>query len=120
MKNYKKLIVWQKSIQLTKDIYRLVKLLPKEETYGLSDQMRRAAISVPSNISEGNARDTQGEVVHFLSIAQGSLAELETQLILCSELEYIPMEKLSDSIALCDEISRMRSSLKTRISKQNK
>ena len=88
-KNHKELLVWQKAMQLVVDVYNLIRLLPKEETYGLSDQMRRAAISIPSNIAEGNARSSQKDMVHFLYIAQGSRAELETQLELCELIGYI-------------------------------
>ena len=81
--NYKDLIVWQKSMSLAVKIYQIVKLLPKEELFVLSDQMRRAVVSIPSNISEGHQRNSSKEFKHFLSIAKGSLGELETQLLLC-------------------------------------
>ena len=72
------LIVWQKAMDLTTEIYRLVKFLPREETYALSDQMRRAALSIPSNIAEGHGRNSNKEFANFLSIARGSLTELRT------------------------------------------
>lgn len=78
MRTHKELLVWQKSMLLVEEIYRLVKRLPKEETYALSDQMRRAAVSIPSNIAEGNARNSPKEFQHFLYISLGSAAELET------------------------------------------
>ena len=71
MKNYRELIVWQKAMSLVKDVYKIAHLLPKEEVYALSDQMRRSAISVPSNIAEGFGRDSVKEYAHFLSIAKG-------------------------------------------------
>ena len=77
-KRYKDLLVWQKSTDLVVEIYRVAKLLPKEELYALSNQMRRAAVSIPSNIAEGQARASQKEFVQFLSIAKGSNAELHT------------------------------------------
>ena len=80
IRNYKDLIVWQKAMDLSVEIYRLVKKLPKEELYCLSDQMRRSAISIPSNIAEGKSRTSQKEFSYFLSIAQGSRSELETQI----------------------------------------
>ena len=83
MNGYKDLIVWQKSMDLVDEIYRLVKFLPKEETYALSDQMRRAAVSVPSNIAEGYERKSPKEFANFLSIARASRAELETQICIC-------------------------------------
>ena len=96
MSNYgfKDLIVWQKSMALTKEIYVLVKRLPKEELYALSDQMRRAAVSIPSNIAEGQGRTSPKEFAHFLSIANGSKAELETQLLLCVELGYLESQEI--------------------------
>ena len=80
IKNYKDLVVWQKSIDLVCEIYKITKLLPKEEHYGLCNQMQRASVSIASNIAEGQARNYDKEFAKFLSISQGSLAELETQL----------------------------------------
>lgn len=88
MHNYKELKVWQKSIELTTMIYAETKGFPKEELYGLSQQMRRAAVSVCSNIAEGAARRSDKEFRHFLSIAYGSLYELETQLLISHNLGY--------------------------------
>ncbi len=110
-KNHKELLVWQKAMQLVVDVYNLIRLLPKEETYGLSDQMRRAAISIPSNIAEGNARSSQKDMVHFLYIAQGSRAELETQLELCELIGYISKEGLEPVLMQTQEIGRMLSGL---------
>jgi len=78
--SYRGLLVWQKSLDLTAAIYKLVKKLPKEELYALSDQMRRAVISIPSNIAEGQDRNTKKEFIQFLHVSRGSKAELETQL----------------------------------------
>ena len=110
-KNHKELLVWQKAMQLVVDVYNLIRLLPKEETYGLSNQMRRAAISIPSNIAEGNARSSQKDMVHFLYIAQGSRAELETQLELCELIGYISKERLEPVLMQTQEIGRMLSGL---------
>ena len=110
-KNHKELLVWQKAMQLVVDVYNLIRLLPKEETYGLSDQMRRAAISIPSNIAEGNARSSQKDMVHFLYIAQGSRAELEPQLELCELIGYISKERLEPVLMQTQEIGRMLSGL---------
>ena len=110
-KNHKELLVWQKAMQLVVDVYNLIRLLPKEETYGLSDQMRRAAISIPSNIAEGNARSSQKDMVHFLYIAQGSRAELKTQLELCELIGYISKERLEPVLMQTQEIGRMLSGL---------
>ena len=115
MTSYKDLLVWQKSMELVKEVYRLCKLLPKEETYALSDQMRRAAVSIPSNIAEGKNRNPIKEYKHFLSIAKGSTAELETQLIICNRLNYIGEEETADALRLCDEIGKMLYSLMSKL-----
>ena len=89
MSDYKKLLVWQKAIELAIEIYKVTKSLPEDEKFGLSSQMRRAVISIPSNIAEGQSRHSKKEFIHFLRIAQGSNSELETQLILCENLSYL-------------------------------
>ena len=102
--DYKQLIVWHKSMDLVVEIYALVKLLPKEELYALSDQMRRSVVSIPSNISEGLGRNTDKEFVQFLSVSRGSLWELETQLEVCERLNYIDNSKTSKARNLITEI----------------
>lgn len=87
--HYKKLIVWQKSIVLVKNIYKLTQKFPKEEIYGLVSQIRRCAVSIPSNIAEGNTRLTDKETVQFLYYAKSSAAELETQIIIAKEINFI-------------------------------
>ena len=111
IESYKDLLVWQRSIELTKEIYSLVKKLPKEETYALSDQMRRAAVSIPSNTAEGQERHGTKEYINFLSIARGSKAELETQIIICRELNYLTEEETTTAMNLITEISKMLASL---------
>jgi four helix bundle protein len=86
LKSYKDLIVWQKSIKLVKNIYNLTNQFPKDEIYGLNSQMRRAAVSIPSNIAEGYSRKNTKEYAHFLRIAYGSSTELETQIIIAKDL----------------------------------
>ena len=102
------MIVWDKAKKLTIDTYRLVKFLPKEELYSLSDQMRRAAISIISNIAEGSGRVTAR---YFLGIARGSVNELHAQLIVCQELEYLTQAQVKPLMALSDEVRRMLTSL---------
>ena len=109
--DYKQLIVWHKSMDLVVEIYALVRLLPKEELYALSDQMRRAVVSIPSNISEGLGRNSDKEFVQFLSVSRGSLWELETQLEVCERLNYIDNAKTSKARNLITEISKMINSL---------
>ena len=89
---YREMIVWQKAMDLVKEIYLLAKMLPKEETYALSDQMRRAAVSIPSNIAEGMGRLSDKDQSHFLNIAYGSLMELYAQADIAHDLKYIDDE----------------------------
>ena len=105
--NYQDLIVWQKSIELTLKIYEFSKNFPKEERYSLSDQMHRAAISIPSNIAEGHARHSDKSFHHFLSIAYGSTAELETQLFIANKLNYISNNDYNNISILLTEIRKM-------------
>ncbi len=114
--DYKELIVWQKAMDLTTEVYNLTKQLPKEELYELSSQMKRAAVSIPSNIAEGQQRTHTKEFINFLSVARGSNAELETQLMICVRLDYLNQEKIEKAMSLCKEIGRM---LNTLISKLN-
>ena len=104
---YRDLIVWQKAMELVKETYILVKNLPKEETYALSDQMRRAAVSIPSNIAEGNGRKTDTEYARFLNIARGSECELETQLYICTMLNYLTENETEKAFSLLAEIGKM-------------
>ena len=104
---YADLIVWQKGIELVKEIYRLVSILPREEIYALSDQMRRSAVSIPSNIAEGYERGSTKDYIRFLTIAKGSRAELETQLHICVELNYLSKEETETAFLLCKEIKSM-------------
>ena len=107
MSNYKELVVWQKAILLVTDIYNLTKTFPKEEIYGLVSQMQRAAISIPSNIAEGHDRNSDKEFSNFLCFARGSLAELETQLIISGKLGYINQEQKTHILNKCYEIGKM-------------
>ena len=104
---YQSLIVWQKSMDLTIEIYRLTKKLPKDELYGLTNQLRRAAVSIPSNIAEGNGRASTEDYLRFLSIARGSKSEIETQLLLCVKLNYVQQSEIEESLKLCTEIGKM-------------
>lgn len=99
--------IWQKSIELTKAVYLLVAKLPEEEKYGLITQLKRSAVSVASNIAEGAGRNSQKEFKHFLSVANGSAYELQTQLILLIELNLITEEIIKPIIDMCIEIQKM-------------
>ena len=89
VKSYTDLLVWKKSIELVREVYRITKIFPKEEIYGLTSQMRRAAVSISSNIAEGFMRQHKPEIVQFLYISLGSCGELHTQLIIAKELEFV-------------------------------
>jgi four helix bundle protein len=109
--DYKQLKVWEKAMDLTMEIYSLVKLLPKEETYVLSNQMRRAVVSIPSNIAEGRGRNSNKEFLNFLSIARGSLWDLETQLEICKRLGFLDNTQTDKSYVLITEVSKMLNAL---------
>ena len=111
MNSYKDLIVWKKSVELVIQLYDYIQAFPKNESYVLSDQMRRAAISIPSNIAEGYERKTTTEYVHFLLIARGSKAELETQLYICNQLKIGDVEKNALLQSICEEIGKMLNSM---------
>lgn len=107
MKSHKDLIVWQNGIRLVTEIYNLTKNFPKEELYGLATQMRRSAISIPSNIAEGSARNHNKEFIQFLYVALGSCAELETQLIISLNLGFINNETLESFMEKIKDIRNM-------------
>lgn len=104
IKSYKDLIVWQKSYKLVKQVYELTGKLPQSEVFALQSQMRRSAISIVSNIAEGNNRKTRKDYCQFIHIAYGSTSELETQLFLCKDLYFLSIEK---ELALITEVSKM-------------
>ena len=109
--SYQGLVVWQKAMDLTAVIYKLVKKLPKEELYSLSDQMRRAAVSIPSNIAEGRDKNTNKEFVQFLTMSRGSKAELETHLLICVKVGYLNETDILEAINLLTEVGKMLTSL---------
>jgi four helix bundle protein len=113
---YRDLVVWQKGIAIAKEIYLLTKQLPADEKFGLVSQMRRAAVSVPSNIAEGQARHTTGEFVQFISHAEGSVAELDTQLTLCQDLKLLNPKESATAANLLEELRRMLNSLRRKLS----
>jgi four helix bundle protein len=107
--DYRDLIVWQKAIDLTVCIYKLARSLPKDEAYGLSSQMRRASVSIASNIAEGRGRLNPAEFRQFLGVAQGSTYELQTQIVVANSLRFANSEDLEQAAALSDEVSKMLS-----------
>ncbi len=107
MNKVEDLIIWRKAIELAKEVYKLSVNLPSDEKFGLSSQIKRCSVSIPSNIAEGAGRNSNKEFKYFLSIANGSAYELQTQLILIGDFELIDKEKLQPLIELCIEIQKM-------------
>ena len=111
IKTYRDLMVWQKSMGLVTEIYRMTKMLPKDEIYGLTAQMRRCAISIPSNIAEGYGRSSTNDYIRFLNITSGSLYELQTQIEIALNLKYVSQGDFDKLYEAGREIERMLSSL---------
>ena len=111
VKNYRDLIVWQKAMDLVVLCYRIAEAFPKDEVYGLTSQLKRSAISVPANIAEGHGREGLGEYIHFLGIAQGSLRETETHLLIANRLNFADRNNLYQAMNLSEEVSKMLGSL---------
>ena len=107
VKSYRELIVWQKAMELATEVYDLVKLLPREETYALGDQMRRAAVSIPSNIAEGYGRSSKKDYANFLTMARGSAYEVETQILLCNRINLLSTSQVAPALQILTEITRM-------------
>ena len=118
--SYKDLNVWQKGIELAKLIYTLTTRFPAEEKFGLISQMRRAAVSIPSNIAEGQARHTTGEFIQFISHAEGSVAELNTQLILAIELKFCSAQSAAQLSELMEHLRRMLNGLRRKLANSAK
>lgn len=115
MHKFEDLHIWNKSMDLVEYVYLLSNKLPSDERFGLISQIKRCSISIPSNIAEGAGRNSKKEFKHFLSIANGSTAELKTQLLLCVRLNFIHKEKIETLINLCNEIQKMNRSLQNKL-----
>jgi four helix bundle protein len=105
--SFKELVVWQRSIELTTDVYKLTSKFPESERFGLTNQMRRASVSIPSNIAEGYGRSTKGEYLQFLGHARGSCSELETQLVIAKNLGFGTTQNRQSAEALCSDVGRL-------------
>jgi len=116
VKRYSELIAWQKAIDLVEEVYKITKEFPREEVYGLTSQLRRAAVSVPSNIAEGQMRSSR-DFVRFLSIAHGSLSEVETQLFIAQRLGYVNSEQAVNLGVMTAEVGRLINGLSKSIEK---
>ncbi len=119
VEGYRDLVVWQKGIALSKLIYTITKTFPPDEKFGLISQMRRAAVSVPSNIAEGQARHTTGEFILFISHAEGSVAELDTQLYLAVEFDFVTQQNANACFQLLGDLRRMLNGLRRKLSAPN-
>lgn len=117
IKSFRDLIVWQKAMELVKEVYIITRDLPIEEKYGLTGQLRKSAVSVPSNIAEGWGRKGTGNYLQFLKISNGSLCEADTQLTLCVMLDFLNDEKVNRAKSLIEEVGKMLRSLINTIEK---
>jgi four helix bundle protein len=117
-RSYKDLVAWQKSMDLVTATYRATAGFPKDELFGLTSQLRRAAVSIPSNIAEGQGRLSEKEFRYFLGQARGSLMEVETQLQIAENLGYLQKEQASASLKSCAEVGRILNGIRTSVSKQ--
>lgn len=113
MRGHKDLIAWQKAMSLVTEVYSITRTFPKDELYGLVSQLRRAAVSVPSNLAEGYSRNSKNELHHFVGQARGSLAEVETQVEIAENLNYINSEVSSNLLSKVDEVGRLLTGLRT-------
>lgn len=113
--SYRDLLIWQKSMTLVTEIYKITSSFPKEEIYGITSQIRRSSVSVPSNITEGYGRNSTGDYKRFLHISLGSLYELQTQIEICFRLKYLNNESFSILKVQTNELERMMNSLISKI-----
>jgi four helix bundle protein len=117
VKNYQELIAWQKSMDLVEEVYKSSKDFPREEIYALTSQIRRAAVSIPSNIAEGQGRMTTSDFLRHLSIAYGSLREVETQILIARRLKYTAQTRVEEVMNLAGEVGRLLNGLMTSLAR---
>jgi four helix bundle protein len=117
--SYRDLLVWQKGISLVKLIYQISREFPAEERFGLTSQIRRAAVSVPSNIAEGQARFTTREFIHFISHAEGSIAEIDTQLVIALELDFCTLATVKPAFDAIIELRKMLNALRRKLQERD-
>jgi len=120
IRSFRDLIVWDKSVELVKEVYQVTKSFPKEEIFGLTSQVRRAAVSIPSNIAEGHARLSRKEFQYFLGNARGSLAELQTQIIIGKELGFLSDKEMDDIMNKATDVARLLNGLLSSLKRANK
>ncbi|HEY3172869.1 MAG TPA: four helix bundle protein [Thermoanaerobaculia bacterium] len=119
IRSYRDLLVWQKAVDLAIECYRVSRTLPKSEMYGLASQVQRAAVSIAANIAEGHGREHLGDYLRHLSIANGSLMELETHLLIASRLKYLSSQETAPLLIHTSEIGRMLNGLVRRLNERN-
>ncbi len=117
VRNYKELVAWQKSMDLVEWVYQVTKKFPRDELYGLTNQIRRAVVSVASNIAEGQGRQTTKEFLNFLSMAYGSLMEVETQTMIASRLRYVDQIEEQTGLSRIAEVARLLNGLRKSLEK---
>jgi len=120
IRSFRDLILWHRSMELVKEVYQVTKPFPKEEIFGLTSQVRRAAVSIPSNIAEGHARLSRKEFQHYLGNARGSLAELQTQIILGKELGFLSEKEMEAILDKATEVGRLLNGLLSSLKKKDK
>jgi len=118
VRDFRDLIVWQKSMDLVETVYRFMATFPREEIYGLTSQLRRAAVSIPLNIAEGNGRNTTRDYLHFLGMAYGSIKEVETQVLIAQRLQYIAPSQSDALVQMTSEVARLISGLSNSLNRR--
>ncbi len=118
-KHYRELIVWQKAIELVEQVYQITNSFPREDQFGMTIQLRKAAVSIPSNIAEGQGRNTLGDFLHFLAVARGSLQELETQIVISERLHYLTANNREALFLKSSEVGRLINGLANSITPSN-
>ena len=113
MRGHRDLVAWQKAMTLVTEIYRVTREFPRDEQYGLVSQLRRAAVSVPSNLAEGHGRNSRNELHHFVGMARGSLTEVETQIEIARNLDYLSPERCAELLSRVGEVGRLLTGLRT-------
>jgi four helix bundle protein len=119
VRNYKELIVWQKAMDLVTVVYEATRYFPQSESFGLTQHLRRAAVSIPSNIAEGQGRQSTRDFLHFLSIAHGSLQEMETQIILTCRLDYLDENRHQSLLDRSTEVARLINGLSNSVNRES-
>jgi len=119
VKQFTELLAWQRAMDLAEAVYIATAAFPNEEQFGLTNQLRRAAVSVPSNVAEGQGRRSSGEFLYFLSVARGSLQETQTQILLAGRLSYLKPQEVNDLMALATQVGKLINGLGNALARNN-